>query len=82
MKRKQAERLIDDIRVIAASASLHPEHEADMARHMRALIAVLDQHHLPSLEQCDGESHSKAFIDNCMRCAPRWGWVGKVEKVT
>ncbi len=24
---------------------------------------------------CDGEAHSNAYIDNCTRCAPRWGWI-------
>ena len=26
-------------------------------------------------EECNGEAHSNAMIDNCGRCAPRWGWV-------
>jgi hypothetical protein len=25
------------------------------------------------LVHCDGEAHSNAHIDNCGRCAPRWG---------
>jgi hypothetical protein len=24
---------------------------------------------------CDGHAHSNAHIDNCGRCAPRWGWL-------
>jgi len=24
---------------------------------------------------CDGGAHSNPHIDNCMKCAPRWGWV-------
>lgn len=24
---------------------------------------------------CDGEAHTNPHIDNCLRCAPRWGWV-------
>lgn len=27
------------------------------------------------LIQCDGDAHSNPYIDNCMVCAPRWGWV-------
>lgn len=27
------------------------------------------------LVRCDGEAHGNAFIDHCMECAPRWGWV-------
>lgn len=26
------------------------------------------------LVKCDGEAHSNPMIDNCMGCAPRWGW--------
>lgn len=28
-------------------------------------------------EDCTGEAHSNAFIDNCMICAPLWGKVLK-----
>lgn len=27
------------------------------------------------LEDCPGEAHRNAHIDNCMRCAPLWGVV-------
>jgi hypothetical protein len=27
------------------------------------------------LVPCDGAAHSNAHVDNCGRCAPRWGWV-------
>lgn len=27
------------------------------------------------LVPCDGAAHSNAYIDNCGRCAPRWGWI-------
>lgn len=23
---------------------------------------------------CEGEAHSNPYIDNCMVCAPRWGY--------
>lgn len=23
---------------------------------------------------CDGEAHSNVHIDNCMQCAPHWGY--------
>ncbi len=23
---------------------------------------------------CDGAAHDNPHIDNCLRCAPRWGW--------
>lgn len=34
------------------------------------------------LQPCDGEAHSNAHIDNCMCCAPRWGFVGPAIQVT
>lgn len=27
------------------------------------------------LVACNGEAHSNGYIDNCMLCAPRWGWL-------
>ena len=24
--------------------------------------------------KCDGEAHSNPYIDNCLRCAPNWGF--------
>lgn len=36
---------------------------------------------VPELEPCTGEAHSSAFIDNCPRCAPRWGWTGPFVKI-
>ncbi len=27
------------------------------------------------LMECDGEAHSNPYIDHCLRCAPRWGWI-------
>jgi hypothetical protein len=30
---------------------------------------------------CTGPAHSNAHIDNCMDCAPRWGWVMVKEGV-
>ena len=76
MKRSQAEKLIDDMRKYAAGGVPHGQ-ALD-----RALIALLEHYHLTPLERCTGEAHSNAFIDNCMVCAPRWGFVGPREKVT
>lgn len=28
------------------------------------------------LEPCDGGAHQDLNIDHCLRCAPRWGFVG------
>lgn len=30
-------------------------------------------------EECGGEAHSNAYIDNCGRCAPLWGKVLKTQ---
>ena len=27
------------------------------------------------LVPCPGEAHSNPWIDHCMLCAPRWGWI-------
>lgn len=27
------------------------------------------------LVECTGAAHSNPFIDNCLTCAPRWGWI-------
>lgn len=70
MKRSQAEKLIDRIREIAAKPT------ADIA-----LIRALEDAGIGPLVKCEGEAHSNPFIDNCMTCAPRWGFVGKAVKV-
>lgn len=71
MKRSEAAKLIDRIREIAAKPT------ADIA-----LIRALQEADVEPLEPCQGEAHSNPFIDNCHRCAPRWGFVGKAVKVT
>jgi hypothetical protein len=46
----------------------------------KRLEAALDfKFGIKPLEACHGEAHSNPHIDNCMTCAPRWGWTG--EKV-
>jgi len=72
MKRSKAADLIDDLRTL-------PRHGSDPAAN---LLALLSRYGLDPLEECGGEAHSNAHIDNCMRCAPRWGFVGKKEPVT
>lgn len=71
MKRSKAADLIDKIREYSAA---RPE------EHTLALI--LEQHGLPRFEPCGGEAHSNAYIDNCSRCMPRWGFIGPKEPVT
>lgn len=76
MKRSKAAGLIDDIRVLAARG-------ADPGCDLGSLLAcVLVDYGLAPLVQCHGEAHSNLHIDNCMACAPRWGYVGAKEKVT
>lgn len=72
MRRKQATAMIDEIRVLATEAS------GTAVR----LTELLRKYGIPELEACPGEAHSNPHIDNCALCAPRWGWVGPVEKVS
>lgn len=74
MKRSQAARLIDELREMAA--------RTDRTYTATELGDWLAQHGIAPLEVCTGEAHSNPFIDNCMVCAPRWGFVGKAIKVT
>ena len=74
MKRSQAALMIDELREMAA--------KSDRTYTATELGDWLAQHNVPPLEICTGEAHSNAFIDNCMVCAPRWGFVGKAVKVT
>ncbi len=74
MRRSQAAKLIDRVREIAADST--PLQTLDLLR------SALADAGLPPLEPCGGEAHSNVWIDNCSRCAPRWGYVGKKEPVT
>lgn len=74
MKRSQAAKLIDELREMAA--------RTDRTYTAAELGDWLAQHDVQPLTVCTGEAHSNAFIDNCMVCAPRWGFVGKAVKVT
>jgi hypothetical protein len=79
MKRSKAADLIDAIRVIVARG----EAQELVADTVAELVAVeLAEFGLAPLEPCGGEAHSNAYIDNCSRCAPRWGFVGPKEPVT
>lgn len=31
---------------------------------------------LPPLSVCEGSAHANPHIDNCLSCAPRWGFLG------
>lgn len=73
MRRGQAADFIDDVRELAAK-----EASGTAVR----LSVLLERYGLTPLEPCGGEAHSNAFIDNCPRCSPRWGFVGAKEPVT
>lgn len=75
MKRKDAATLIDATRAILYDCS-KPGH-----RRVAELQLLFDRAGL-ALVPCDGEAHSNPHIDNCARCAPRWGWIGKREPIT
>lgn len=74
MKRSQAAALIDRLREMAT--------RTERTYTATELGDLLAQFNIAPLEVCTGEAHSNAFIDNCMVCAPRWGFVGKATKVT
>lgn len=78
MKRSKAANLIDDLRQLDAKHRFHDVKDEGAL----GLRAILESFDLTPLEPCDGESHSNAHIDNCSRCAPRWGFVGPKEPVT
>lgn len=74
MKRSQAAALIDQLREMAALP--------DRTYTATELGDLLAQFNVAPLKVCTGEAHSNAFIDNCMVCAPRWGFVGPAVRVT
>lgn len=73
MSRSEAATFIETVRRILAE-----DEGADVAVALRHAVADL---HIEPLQPCKGEAHRNAYIDNCMSCAPRWGWVGAVVKV-
>lgn len=74
MKRSKAADLIDQLRAMAA--------HSDRTYTALEICHFLAEYNLTPLEHCGGEAHSNAFIDNCSRCSPRWGFVGPKEPVT
>ncbi len=76
MKRSKAADLIDEARALLYD---HTKPAHNRIAHLQLLF---ERFNVGKLEECGGEAHSNAHIDNCSRCAPRWGWVGKKEPVT
>jgi hypothetical protein len=58
-----------------------PDFRPDAAAIVRALAADIERAQLTKLAPCRGEAHSNPHIDNCLTCAPRWGFVGPKVKV-
>lgn len=80
--RTQATQLFERIRTIVAGGN------DQTAEQIRLLLAAQPYEFskgnipaIPNFEPCGGEAHSNPFIDNCMRCAPRWGWVGPSVRI-
>jgi hypothetical protein len=78
MRRKQAAKLIDELRELEASH----RNAGSESISLWQLQDILQRWQLPLLAACEGEAHSNAHIDNCSLCAPRWGFVGKFEVVS
>lgn len=70
LTRTQAAKLIEELR--EKIAGMRSESLEDKG----ALIMILAKRGIEPLRQCEGDAHSNPHIDNCMRCAPRWGWLG------
>lgn len=84
LKRKEAARLIEQIAIaVAGYKSRHGSYQEQAARGealANLIEAALAAKHVKLPEECHGEAHSNAYIDNCMVCAPEWGWI--LDKIT
>lgn len=73
LPRGRAARVLDDIRVWLAAGDTATTIEAKL----------LDQYGVPPLVACEGEAHrAPAHHDNCLTCAPRWGFTGEFVSIT
>lgn len=82
LKRKDASRLINEIRNIVASGEEDlAKDEIDVTNLMFRLRAALVKVGVTTPVRCDGEGCKNAFIDNCGVCKNE-GWVGEKVKVT
>lgn len=72
MPRKEAARMIDDIRKCLAGRMSAESIEKMLKQNFN----------VEPFRACTGEAHSNPHIDNCGVCAPRWEWVGDYIKVT
>jgi hypothetical protein len=84
MRRKDAARLIERIRIILRGGEQEDDGRlpAPSDEHkLHAIHLVFQDARIPPLELCPGEAHSNPHIDNCGSCAPRWGLVGPEVKI-
>jgi len=81
LTRTQATKILEDVRELSARFRGKGFYYADIAKRYEEIFNRVNPEITP-LEQCEGEAHSNAFIDNCMCCAPRWGLLGPFIKIT
>jgi hypothetical protein len=72
MRRKRVQHMIDAIRVALACGVTPKSIELLLQR----------EYQVEPLAACPGMAHSNPHVDNCLICAPRWGWTGEEVKVT
>lgn len=80
LTRTRAAELIEDLRTLRAQAT---EYGASFAWETQ-IVDLLRRYGIEPLTRCDGAAHDPSvggMIDNCARCAPRWGWIGAPVKV-
>lgn len=82
LTRTQAARVIERLRTAIAESHASHGHGGDGHIRYDYLARILRDETggaVPDLSRCEGEHH--AYVDNCMTCAPRWGWVGPEVKI-
>lgn len=73
--RRSAAALLDAVRELLARRTSPEQIE----------LVLQEQYQIDPLTSCNGEAHLPEVagnIDNCMVCAPRWGWAGPRIKIT
>jgi hypothetical protein len=89
IRRGDAARLLDKILVELAAADTalttagdDPEYRA-LAETLSKLQGLVERAGLTPLQPCHSEAQSNPMHhDNCMACAPRWGFTGPMVKIT
>lgn len=81
LTRTDAATLIEDVRKALAWRDKSAAGSQTADETLALIREALNLAGLPSLELCNGEAHSNAFIDSCGVCAPRWGLTGAPVKI-